>query len=42
MYINFGINMGLTGGKYFIKIIFNIAINIEVFEIFNVPNFNKF
>ena len=34
--------MGLTGGKYFIKIIFDIKIEICVFEISNVPSLNKF
>ena len=29
-------------GKYFIKIIFDIKIEISIFEISNVPNFNKF
>ena len=27
------INLGLTGGKYFIKIIFNIKIEIGILEI---------
>ena len=35
-------NLGLTGGKYLIKIIFNIKIEIGIFKITNVPNFNKF
>ena len=34
--------MGLTGGKYFIKIVFDIKIEIGIFEISNVPNLNKF
>ena len=34
--------MGLTGGKKFIKIIFDIKIKIDIFELSNVPNFNKF
>ena len=34
--------MGLRGGKYFIKIIFDIKIEIGIFEILDVPNFNKF
>ena len=33
--------MGLAGGKYFLKIIFDIKIKIGIFEITNVPNFNK-
>ena len=39
---NFGANLGLTGAKYFIKIIFDIKIEIGIFEISNEPNFNKF
>ena len=31
-----------TGGKYLIKIIFHIKIEIGLFEISNVPNFKKF
>ena len=34
--------MGLAGGKYLIKIIFVIKIEIGVFEISNVSHFNKF
>ena len=34
-------NLGLTGGKYLIKIIFDIKIEIGIFKISNVPNFNK-
>ena len=34
--------MGLIGRKYLIKIIFDIKIEIDIFEISNVPNFNKF
>ena len=33
--------MGLTGSKYLIKRIFDIKIEISIFEISNVPNFNK-
>ena len=33
--------MVLTSGKYFIKIIFDIKIEIEIFEIPNLPNFNN-
>ena len=34
--------MGLTGGKYFITIIFDIKIEIGILEIVDVPNFDKF
>ena len=34
--------MGLTGGKYFIKFIFDFKIEIEIFEISTRPKFNKF
>ena len=34
--------MGPTGGKYLIKIICDIKIEIEIFEILVVPNSNKF
>ena len=30
--------MGLTGGKYFIKIISDMKIEISIFEILDVPN----
>ena len=40
-YFNFAINLEPTGGKYLIEIIFDIKIEIGVFEISNVPNFNK-
>ena len=33
--------MGLTGGKYFIKIIDNIKIEISIPKILYVPNLNK-
>ena len=39
---NFGTNWGLRGGEYLIKIIFDIKIEIAIFEVSNVPNFNKF
>ena len=39
---NVGSNLGLTGGKYFIKIIFDIKIEILIFEILDATNFNKF
>ena len=32
----------LATGKYFIKNIFSIKMEISIFEISNVPNFNKF
>ena len=38
----FGTNLDLTGCKYLIKNIFDIEIKIGIFEILNVPNFNKF
>ena len=34
--------MGLTVGKYFIKTIFDIKIEIGTLETLDVPNFNKF
>ena len=34
--------MCLTDGKYLIKIVLNIKIDIGIFEISNVLNFNKF
>ena len=43
--INFGtiLILGLIWpGKYFIKFIFNIKIQIDILEILNVTNFNKF
>ena len=39
---NFGTNLGDTGGKFFIKIIFDIKIEIGILEISIRPNFNKF
>ena len=38
-HFNIGTNLGLAGGKYFIKIIFDVKIKIGIS---NVPNFNKF
>ena len=38
----FRTNLGLTGGKYFTKIIFDIKIEIGILEILDVPNFDKF
>ena len=37
-----GEDLILAGGKYFIKINFDIKIEIGMFEISNVQNFNKF
>ena len=34
--------MSVTVGKYLIKIIFDITIEIAIFEISNVPNFSEF
>ena len=39
---NFGTNLGQIGGKYLIKIIFDIKIEVGILEISHVPNFNKF
>ena len=39
---NFGTNLGLADGKYLIKIIFDIKIEIDIFEILYVSNFDKF
>ena len=39
---NFGTNLHLTGSKYFLKIIFDITIEIGILEILYVPDFNKF
>ena len=41
-FLIFGTNLGLTGGKYLIKIIFAIKTEIGIFKISNVPNVNKF
>ena len=41
-HFNFGTNLDLTGGKYLVKIIFDTKIEIGIFEISIVPNFNKF
>ena len=37
----FGTNLGLAGGKQLIKIIFDKKVKIGIFDISNVPNFNK-
>ena len=34
--------MDQTGGRYLIKIAFDVKIKISIFEISNVPNFDKF
>ena len=34
--------LGITGGKYFIKIVFDIKIKIGIFETSNVLNLNKY
>ena len=39
---NSSANWGATGGKNFIKAIFDIKIKISTFEITNVLSFNKF
>ena len=39
---NFGTSMILRAGKYLIKIIFDIKIEMGIFEISNVLNFNNF
>ena len=38
---NFGTNLGLSGGIYLTNNIFNTKIKNGIFEILNVPNFNK-
>ena len=39
---NFGTNMGLAGGKYFIKLALDIKIEFGILELLDEPNFNKF
>ena len=39
---DFGTISALIKGKYFIKIIFDIKIEIGIFETSTVPSFNKF
>ena len=39
---NSEINLSLKGRKYLINIIFDIKIEIGIFEISNVPSFNEF
>ena len=34
--------MGPTGGKYFLKIVFNIKIEAGILKISDVPDFNNF
>ena len=40
--LNLGMNLGLTIGKYFIKIVFDMIIEIGIFETSNVSNFSNF
>ena len=43
MVIGYGKNINhLPRGKHLMKIIFGIEIEISIFEMSNVPNFNKF
>ena len=39
---DFETNLGLKEGELFRKIIFDIKIVVGIFEILNMPNFNKF
>ena len=39
---HFGTNLGLTGGKYMMKIIFDIKIGVGIFDMSNVSNFKTF
>ena len=39
---NFGTNLGQTDGKCFLKIIFDIKIEIGILKILDVPDFDKF
>ena len=39
---HFGTNLDQTGVKYLIKIIFDIKIEIGIFEILHVTDFDKF
>ena len=39
---NFETNLGVTGGKYFIKLIFDIKIEISILKILDVPSFDNF
>ena len=41
-HFNFGTNLSPAGGKYLIKIIFDMKIEIEIFEISLQPNFDNF
>ena len=41
-HFKFWANLDLTGSKYLINIIFDIKIEIGIFEISNVPNFDIF
>ena len=39
--LNFGTNLDLTGGKYFLKITFDIKIEIGTLEILHVSDLDK-
>ena len=39
---SFRTNLGLTGGKHFLKIIFDIKIENGKLEVLHVPDFGKF
>ena len=41
-HFQFCTNLGGTGGKYSVKFIFDIKIEIGIFEISIQPDFNKF
>ena len=40
--LNFETNLGVTGGKYFIKLIFDMKIEISILKILHVPSFDNF
>ena len=40
--LNFGTNLDLTGGKYFLKITFDIKIEIGTLEVLHLPDLDKF
>ena len=39
---NLGVSLSIATGKYFIKNIFDIKVEIGILKILNMPNFNKF
>ena len=41
-HFNFVTILGLTAGKYFIKIMFDIKVEIGILEVLDVLNFDKF